>query len=346
MTSYKQACDEIVQFLIDLRGTSPDLPDVIAGHWQKAVETCGQEMPDWGHAEGFCNCMVGVLNRLRGSGGDFRQVDGAHGQVSILLGAIHLGQRDWTKASYYFGQGARRLRERNYRALESLAYFGQALTHKQEKNWPIALGAGQKALDTIRDLPVTDRSPHTKRLKKRIKQEIDTMTEASVKEGLTSASIPIPIPIVSSIAAGLGVIVDDNIEEYLYLDEDHCNGADFGVRVEGDSMREAGILNGDIALIRQQPLVETGEIAAVVINTPAGSEGVLKRYHLYENQAHMRHWYLESSNPGSEHLVVIPGGANVLEIQALYAGRLRNLQYYLDAELIITGKYVGLVREN
>ncbi len=157
--------------------------------------------------------------------------------------------------------------------------------------------------------------------------------------------MPIPIPIVSSIAAGLGVIPEENIEDYLYLDEDHCNGADFGIRVDGDSMKDAGILNGDIALIRQQPLVEMREIAAIVIETLAGSEGVLKRYHFYEKQANMRHWYLESSNPASEHLVVIPRGADVPAIQALYAGRIHKLKYYMDAELIIAGKYVGLVRE-
>jgi SOS-response transcriptional repressor LexA len=345
MSAHKQACDEIIRFLEALQGPSPGLPDVVVGHWRKAIETCNEDMPDWGQAEGYCNSVVGVLNRLRASGGDFSQIDGAYGQVSILLGAIHLGQRDWTKARYHFGQGARRLRERNHKALESLAYYGWALTYKQERNWPSALESAQKALNIIRDLPMADRSTHTKSFEKRIEREIDAMTEDSLKDTSTSASIPIPIPILGNIAAGLGVIPAENIEDYLYLDEDHCNDADFAVRVEGDSMRDAGILHRDIALIRQQPLVKMKEIAAIVINTPAGSEGVLKRYHYYERRAELRHWYLESTNPASEHLVVIPRGANVPAIQALYAGKIRNLKYYMDAELIIAGKYVGLVRE-
>jgi SOS-response transcriptional repressor LexA len=161
----------------------------------------------------------------------------------------------------------------------------------------------------------------------------------------------IRIPIVSDIAAGLGVVVEENIEDYLFLDEDHYNRADFGVRVEGDSMRDAGILRGDIALIRQQPFVETGEIAAIVISTLAGSEGVLKRYNfVHEERPDLVHWLLESSNPSSEHIVVIPRGAAVAAIKALYDEAIRSsrmrVRYYEDAELAIAGKYVGVLRKD
>jgi repressor LexA len=352
MTPYKEACDEIIGFLEDLQGTLLELPEVVVGHWVEATTICKDRMPDWEQAVGLCNCMVAVLNRLQRSRADLSQVDGGQGQISILLGAMYLGQRDWTMASYQFERGARRLRERNHRALESLAYFGRALTHKQEKNWPIALEAAQKALDTIRDLPVNDKSARTKRLEKRIEREIEAITKASLRDTTTSVAMPIPIPIVSDIAAGEAIIVEENVEDYLFLDKDHLYGADFGVRIVGNSMRDAGILPGDIALIRQQPIVETGEIAAVVIKTLVGSEGVLKQYYLaYEDQPNLRHWFLRSHNPTSQHLVVIPGGANARAIRNLYyrlirLGRMRNLiQYYMDAELIVAGKYVGLVRE-
>ena len=59
---------------------------------------------------------------------------------------------------------------------------------------------------------------------------------------------------------------------------------------------------------------------------------------------------LESSNPLSEHLVVIPSGADIDAIKAVYtkagpSGKMRNpTEYYEEAKLAIAGKYVGLVR--
>jgi len=350
MALYKQACNEVIQFLEDLQGTAPALPDVIAGHWRDTVAICRDGMPDWSQAESLCNCMVSVLNRLRSGGADFGQIDGAHGQVLVLLGAMNLGQKHCTKASSHFQQGARRLRERNQKALESLAYFGLALTHKQEKHWSMALVAAQKALNTIRDLPPTDRSTQTKRLEKQIEEEVEAIGDAYRRDTEASKPLPIPIPIVTDIAAGSGVIAEENVEDYLFLDEEHHNGADFGVRVVGDSMRDDCILPGDIVLIRQQPRVENGEIAALVIELGSRRKGVLKRYRFHEKED-LQHWFLESSNPASEHVVVIPSGAKAALIRALFArairsGRIRNLiRYYEDAEVTVAGKYVGLVRE-
>ncbi|GIK41368.1 MAG: hypothetical protein BroJett011_52010 [Chloroflexota bacterium] len=164
----------------------------------------------------------------------------------------------------------------------------------------------------------------------------------------------VQIPVVSDIAAGMGVIAEENIVEYLLLDDSHRNGADFGARVVGNSMMERGIFPGDIALIRQQPTVSNGEIAAVVIMTPKiEALGVLKRYFVvYKNRKDLAHWLLESSNSSSEHLVVIPSGADVEAIRDFYtkkikAGKLLNpIEFYEDAEITIAGKYVGLVRKN
>jgi SOS-response transcriptional repressor LexA len=160
------------------------------------------------------------------------------------------------------------------------------------------------------------------------------------------------IPIVSSIAAGSGHIGKENIEEYLFLRYDERKGADFGVRVVGGSMEGDGILSGDIALIRQQPHVEIGEIAAVVITTPAESISVLKRYYVFlEEWADTGHWILESSNPSSANLVVIPSGGDTSAIKALYdetipSGSAHNpIIYFEKADLTIAGKCVGVVKQ-
>jgi repressor LexA len=75
------------------------------------------------------------------------------------------------------------------------------------------------------------------------------------------------IALVGSIAAGVPLEAIENFEEELAISPklfgcDHC----FGLRVSGDSMVEAHILDGDLAIIRLQQRVENGEIAAVTVD--------------------------------------------------------------------------------
>lgn len=80
------------------------------------------------------------------------------------------------------------------------------------------------------------------------------------------------IPILGTIAAGLPILAQENIEDYEYVSEDLK--VDFCLKVKGDSMINARILDGDFVYIRQQSDVENGEIAAVLID---GEEATLKR---------------------------------------------------------------------
>ena len=67
--------------------------------------------------------------------------------------------------------------------------------------------------------------------------------------------------------------------------------ADFALRCKGDSMINARIFNGDIVYIREQPMVENGEIAAVIIDDME-SEATLKRVYM-DNE----HIILHAENP-------------------------------------------------
>ena len=80
------------------------------------------------------------------------------------------------------------------------------------------------------------------------------------------------LPIVGTIAAGQPISAQENIDGYECVPVDFR--ADFCLRVKGDSMINARILDGDLVYIRQQPDVENGEIAAVLIDQ---SEATLKR---------------------------------------------------------------------
>ncbi len=134
----------------------------------------------------------------------------------------------------------------------------------------------------------------------------------------------------------------------LSLDEGEFKGADFGVGVVGDSMVTVDNSPGDFALIHQQPTVRNGETAAIVITTPEESLEVIKKYHHRKEQAQLQHWFLESDNPLSQHLVVIPSGVNVDQIQARYIKEIRadKVRLLRDAELVIAGKYVGSLRRD
>jgi repressor LexA len=84
------------------------------------------------------------------------------------------------------------------------------------------------------------------------------------------------VPLVGSVAAGTGVLAEESVEEVLPLPEDFTGqGELFMLRVRGDSMIDAGILDGDYVVVRREQTVEPGEIVVVGIN---GGEATVKRY--------------------------------------------------------------------
>jgi repressor LexA len=84
------------------------------------------------------------------------------------------------------------------------------------------------------------------------------------------------IPLVGDVAAGTDVLAQENVEELLPLPADFTgDGPVFMVRVRGDSMIDAGILDGDYVVVRQGGDVRKGDI--VVAGIP-GEEGTVKTF--------------------------------------------------------------------
>ncbi|MFP4017063.1 MAG: LexA family protein [Halanaerobiales bacterium] len=82
------------------------------------------------------------------------------------------------------------------------------------------------------------------------------------------------IPIIGKISGGIPILAEQNIEGFEQIPKGKVRGGDyFLLRVEGDSMINAGIFEDDLVLIKRQPECESGEIAAVLIE----DEGTLKR---------------------------------------------------------------------
>lgn len=122
--------------------------------------------------------------------------------------------------------------------------------------------------------------------------------------------IPMPrmssIPLIGTIACGEPILAVENIETMVDMPE-HIK-ADFALRCKGDSMINARIYDGDIVYIRQQPTVDDGQIAAVLI----GDEATLKRVHLFPD-----HIVLEPENPQFRPLVYWENDMNSVRILGL-----------------------------
>lgn len=107
---------------------------------------------------------------------------------------------------------------------------------------------------------------------------------------LPSNIIPMPemreVPLIGTIACGAPILAEEHIEEMVSIPK-HIP-ADYALRCKGDSMINARIFDGDIVYIRQQDMVENGEIAAVLIE----NEATLKRVRLFDD-----HIVLEPENP-------------------------------------------------
>ncbi len=81
------------------------------------------------------------------------------------------------------------------------------------------------------------------------------------------------VPLVGDVAAGTGVLAQENVEELLPLPESFTGtGATFMLRVRGDSMIDAGIFDGDYVVVRHQPDAEPGDV--VVAGIPDGEATV------------------------------------------------------------------------
>ena len=74
------------------------------------------------------------------------------------------------------------------------------------------------------------------------------------------------VPLVGEVAAGTGVLAQENVEELYPLPEDFTGtGTLFMLRVKGDSMIDAGIVDGDFVVVRQQPEADQGDIVVAGI---------------------------------------------------------------------------------
>ena len=124
-----------------------------------------------------------------------------------------------------------------------------------------------------------------------------------------------PIPIIGRVRAGEPILAIENIEGYINLDRNLVSSGDvFLLRVQGDSMIDAHIQDGDFAMVKPQPNAENGEIVVALIEDEATIKRIFKKRDLIR---------LEPANPKMEPIVVKKG----------------------EKRVIIVGKVVGIFRK-
>ena len=106
------------------------------------------------------------------------------------------------------------------------------------------------------------------------------------------------VPLLGQIRAGMPILAVENLEEYIDFpvgNRSYNYNDLFALRVKGESMIGAGILDGDIVIVKKEPVVANGTIAVALI----GDEATLKTF--YREDGHIR---LQPENPEMEPIIV------------------------------------------
>jgi len=142
--------------------------------------------------------------------------------------------------------------------------------------------------------------------------------EAGSSRGITMTDRGSPavlLPIVGVVRAGALQPAIEDIEGYFAIDRSQLKASDsFFLRVKGDSMINAAIRDGDLAMVRPQATAENRDIVVAMVN----GEATLKRF--YRERGQIR---LQPENPNMEPIIIRPR----------------------DGEVTIIGKVVGIYRE-
>ena len=99
----------------------------------------------------------------------------------------------------------------------------------------------------------------------------------------------ISVPLLGKVAAGVPILAQQSIEDFITFDSPYKDNSDlFALRVQGESMIQAGILDGDIVVVRRTPTARDGEIVVALVE----DEATVKRIYRHPDGIELR-----SENP-------------------------------------------------
>jgi repressor LexA len=136
---------------------------------------------------------------------------------------------------------------------------------------------------------------------------------------LTGEPMPVnvdSIPIVGRVAAGLPLLAVENIDGHVAVDRSYLpRGEVFSLRIVGESMKDEGILDGDLVLVKRQDVANRGDIVVAVI----GDEATVKKFYPERNRIR-----LEPANDAFQ-TIVVDRNAPGFFIAGVVVGLLRRL---------------------
>ena len=170
----------------------------------------------------------------------------------------------------------------------------------------------QKILDYIRECAQEGLSPSVREICKAtglkststVHAHLNTLQERGLisREAKLNRTIrvsgekTVPVPVLGRVTAGMPVLAVEEIEGYVPISESVRRGRElFALRIDGDSMINAGILDGDIVVVCKTPVAENGEIVVALIE----DEATVKRF--YREEGHIR---LQPENPAYDPIIV------------------------------------------
>lgn len=116
------------------------------------------------------------------------------------------------------------------------------------------------------------------------KQRSITLPESSRKHTVSSSAQMQTVPLVGNVAAGTPILAIENVHDYYSIPKHLLRGADntevFMLKIQGESMIEAGINDGDIIIVHRGMAVDNGEIGVVRVS---GESVTLKRVFFEKN---------------------------------------------------------------
>jgi len=171
------------------------------------------------------------------------------------------------------------------RQLQTLDFIRHSIT---QRGYPPTLREigehmGIRSTNGVNDhLRALERKGYLRRedMKSRALKLVDSMDPANETQSAPpesdAALNTIEVQVLGRVAAGLPLLAEENVIDTVHVDRGLLRGGRdvFGLRVAGDSMVEAGILNGDYIFVRKQPTAERGDVVVALI----GDEATVKYY--------------------------------------------------------------------
>lgn len=259
------------------------------------------------------------------------------GIAQMQLGAIHHARGALREAARLYEDS---LDSFVYdRRNRSIAWLAIARTKQKLGEWKSVIEAYQFSLEILKGL---DQDMYNEILGE-YQQVIHSLPPKTLPLLSQSEKGGKEIPIVARVAAGEPLLAEENIEGHILVDDELAEQADFALRVEGDSMVEATILDGNLVLMQQRTdPPPNGRIVAATV-TQMDTESTLKRF--YDEGDHAR---LEPANDDYPFIIITADAHIEDDIRTRYkkSHPKRHLQFYSGAAAQISGWAIALIRED